>query len=52
MPIMGGYEALKFIKDAYKRFHHSNLIYGDIKELKLIEEKVIRRSSSMQNIDH
>jgi hypothetical protein len=52
MPIMGGYEALNFIKDAYKRFHHSNLIYGDIKELGLIEKKAIRRSSSLQNIDN
>ena len=46
MPIMGGYDALKFIKDSYNRLHHSNLIYGNLKDLKFLDGKKMKKSSS------
>ncbi len=45
---MGGYEALKFIKDAYNQLHHTNLIYGKLSELDLEEKVEKKRSNSFQ----
>ena len=50
MPIMGGYEALQFIKDSYKRLHHSNLIYGNLKDLNFLEADNLKKSYSFQNL--
>ena len=31
MPIMGGFEALQYMKESYERFNLQNLIYGPLK---------------------
>jgi hypothetical protein len=31
MPIMGGFEALHYMKESYERFNLQNLIYGPLK---------------------
>ena len=46
MPIMGGYEALYFIKDSYQRLHHSNLIYGNLKDLDFLEGDKLKKCNS------
>ncbi len=49
---MGGYEAIKFIKDAYNQLYHAKLIYGKLVELDLEKKAEKKRSNSFQIFDN
>ena len=56
MPIMGGFEALQYMKESYERFHLQNLIYRPLKIEKsskynssiIIESPSIKKSAEMK----